>query len=93
MTTISQWTWHFNITIDFYLILAVIITLCLPNTWQLMQPHLPHIIPPIKTVQTGWFNWHWQFNDRWAALAGLLIAVIIIKMIQGQPTEFIYFQF
>ena len=93
VTTISQWTWHSNITIDFYLILAVIITLLLPNTWQLMQPYLPHIIPPVKIVPTGWLNWHWQFNDRWAVAAGLLMAVIIIKMIQGQPTEFIYFQF
>ncbi len=93
VTTFSQWTWHLNITTDFYLVLALVITLFLPNTWQLMRHHLPHIIPPVKTTEVNWPNWHWQFNDRWAAIAGLLMAVIIIKMIQGQPTEFIYFQF
>jgi D-alanyl-lipoteichoic acid acyltransferase DltB (MBOAT superfamily) len=93
VTTFSQWTWHLNITTDFYLVLALVITLFLPNTWQLMRHHIPHIIPPVKTAPVSWLNWHWQFNDRWAAIAGLLMAVIIIKMIQGQPTEFIYFQF
>lgn len=88
----SNFTWQYQSDIDFYLLSAFSIVLFMPTTWQIMQIYQPTItLPPDKVVQRQILTW--KFNYRWAIIGGFLMAVIILKMIQGQPTEFIYFQF
>ncbi len=92
----SNLTWHYQSEIDFYLLFAFLITLIFPTTWQIMHRYQPTItLPPHREKVLKSINslLTWQFNYRWALIGGFLMAIIILKMIQGQPTEFIYFQF
>jgi len=92
----SNFTWQYQAEIDLYLLCAFLITLFLPTTWQIMRIYHPTMtLPPNdeKTPQEMREQVIWHFNDRWAIIGGILMAIIILKMIQGQPTEFIYFQF
>lgn len=90
----SNFTWQYQSDIDFYLLSAFFIVLFMPTTWQVMQVYQPTItLPPNKEKIAQQGILIWQFDYRWAIVGGFLMAVIILKMIQGQPTEFIYFQF
>ncbi|MCK5877277.1 MAG: MBOAT family protein [Candidatus Marithrix sp.] len=92
MFDFNSWYLTFQIEIDIYLLLTALVIIFLPNTWQLMQDYSPSItLPPKITYMREGFRW--QFNVIWALFAGLLLAIIIILMVNGQPTEFIYFQF
>ncbi len=95
MFDFNHWQFTFQLEIDIYLLLTGLITIFLPNTWQLMRDYAPSItLPPKTLVYMQWAEkLAWRFNARWAIFSGLLLAIIIVLMVNGQPTEFIYFQF
>jgi alginate O-acetyltransferase complex protein AlgI len=78
-------------SIDFGLLAIFFLVLFFPNTWQLMQAYHPSVDNPPISTRDHYLSW--QFNLRWALFAGFLISSIVIMMVNGQVTEFIYFQF
>jgi len=77
--------------IDFGLLAILVLVLFFPNTWQLMEAYHPSVDNP--PIAKSHHYLRWQFNLRWALFAGFLIGSIVIMMVNGQVTEFIYFQF
>ncbi len=67
-----------------------------PNTQELLGAHRPALgFDPDR--QTGFGGWSrylmWRPDPRLAAVLGVAVAFLCLKVLQGRPGEFIYFQF
>ncbi|MBF0102653.1 MAG: MBOAT family protein [Desulfobacterales bacterium] len=83
---------------DYYIAIAFLIAICMPNCYQIMNSFdLTIDRPPKITLDIqkfyGYRNLIFKLNTIWATFIGFLVACIVLKMIEGQPTIFIYFQF
>ncbi|MDD5262355.1 MAG: MBOAT family protein [Methylacidiphilales bacterium] len=88
-------TWHAKTHLDHYfsVYFGLLAVWLLPNTQQWLRLRQgDEKEPGLKSEPSGWLEWN---PDRWWnwVLPGIVLAIAILMLTNGKPSEFLYFQF